>query len=107
MVVLQLPDASSVDSLASTRTNPDICKIPVYRVPNLKTEARPPQASSGSVPIGQPLPHNPDVAFTSSTIRASSTYRMRLMAPNCCVIRKILGGMQEHRGSQNVILSPN
>ena len=31
MVVLQLQNASLVDSLASTRTNPDICKSPVYR----------------------------------------------------------------------------
>jgi hypothetical protein len=31
MVVLQLQGPSSVDSLASTRTNPDICKSPVYR----------------------------------------------------------------------------
>jgi len=31
MVVLQLQDASSVDSLASTQTNSDICKRPVYR----------------------------------------------------------------------------
>jgi hypothetical protein len=31
MVVLQLQVASSVDRLASTRTNPDICKSSIYR----------------------------------------------------------------------------
>jgi hypothetical protein len=31
MIVLQLQGASSVGSLASTRTDADICKNPVYR----------------------------------------------------------------------------
>jgi len=31
MIVLQLQGTPSVESLASTRTDPDICKNPVYR----------------------------------------------------------------------------
>ena len=78
MVVLQLQDASSVDSLASTRTNPDICKVQftaISRKPHLKTETRSPQASSGSVSIGPTAGSQPDVAFNTSIIRASPTYR--------------------------------
>jgi hypothetical protein len=81
MVVLQLQDASSVDSLASARTNPDICKSPVQstaisRKPNLKRKPVLLRQAPGLFPLGQPPAHNPDV----------------LMAPKCCAIGKILGG---------------
>jgi len=66
----------------------------ISREPNLKTEASSDQASSGSVPLGQPLAHNPAVAFTQPRQCMRLVHTGAIGGPKTlCSPENIRGGM--------------